>query len=204
VNGDEVAKIVDAAIRAHDAAHAGPWGIGWEAWAIVMAILLGPVAAIVVSLLMTWQHDDKRQMLERRMRVFRQLLATRASAAHYDHVSALNLVEIDFYQVVPVIDAWRVYMRHLASVPPGRRLPPEEDKIFGDKRTDLLAALLKQIAVFLKFEMGEIDLKRGGYSPQVWADQENRDAAMKEAITILASGQRPLRVQPEAPPTHQP
>lgn len=201
MNGDEVARVVDAAIRAHDAAHTGPWGIGWEAWAIVAATLLGPVAAIVVSLLMTWRHDDARQMLERRMRVFRALLATRASAAHYDHVSALNLVEIDFYQITPVIDAWRVYMRHLNSVPPDRKLTLEEGKLFNDKRTDLLATLLKKIADFLRFEMGEIDLKRGGYSPQAWGDQEERDAAMKEAVTILASGERPLRVRPEAPST---
>ncbi len=204
MNGDEIAKIVDAAIRAHDAAHTGPWGIGWEAWAIVAATVVGPVAAIVVSLLMSWRHDARAQLRERRMRVFRALLATRGTAAHYDHVSSLNLIEIDFYKVSPVIDAWRAYMRHLNSGPMDRIMTPEEDKVFGDARTDLLATLLKRIADFLGFEMGEIDLKRGGYSPRAWGIQEHRDAAAKEAVIELALGRAKIRVLPEAPPPQQP
>lgn len=200
LNADDVAKIVDAAIRAHDAAHAGPWGIGWEAWAIVGATIIGPVAAIVVSLLMTWRHDATREMRERRLRVFRTLLATRATAAHYEHVSALNLVEIDFYGIAPVIEAWRAYMKHLSSLPGDRPLTPEEEKVFGDRRTDLLATLLRRIAEYMGYNaMGEIDLKRGGYAPSLWSIQVAREAEMQLAVARMMRGEVALRVRADPP-----
>lgn len=91
--------------------------------------------------------------------------------------------------------AWRTYMDHLNS-PGGRVLEQAENLTFNDKRTDLLAKLLRQISLQLGFEMSEIDLKRGGYAPSGWAFRDEQEARLKfEAIKMFA-GESPLRVLP--------
>ena len=203
MGGDEIAKIVEAAIRAHDAAHTGPLGIGWEAWAIVFATLVGPVLSVLISLVFTWWNDTKGKLRERQLWVFRTLLATRGQEINVDHVRAINLVEIEFYGVGPVIDCWRAYMGHLNSVPGDRIMDPMENAVFNDRRADHLARLLHQMGRHLGFKMGELDLRRGGYAPSGWLWRENQEAAFKEAVIACLSGRVALRVRPE-PPEVQP
>lgn len=184
------------------AAHMGPLGIGWETWAIVLATFAGPVAAILVSALMTTKQEGRGRLRESRMWLFRTLLRTRGIAINVDHVAALNLVEIEFYKIEPVLAAWRNYMNHLNSVPGDHDMSPPEQAVFDDTRTDLLAKLLFQISGHLGFTMSEIDLKKGGYAPSGWAARDQQEHALKYTAIRLFSGQEALRVRPEAsPPT---
>lgn len=199
MNGEEVSKIVEAAIRAHDAAHNGPWGIGWEAWAIVLATIIGPVISVGISLWATGRHDAEGRLRERQLWVFRTLLSTRGQEINTDHVRALNLIEAEFYRVQPVISCWRMYMAHLNSVPGDRLLEPRENVEFNEGRADHLARLLHQMARHLGFGMGEIDLRRSGYAPSGWLWRENQESAFKNAVIDCLSGRIPLRVRPEAP-----
>ena len=87
------------------AAHQGPFGISWETWAVVLATFAGPIIAIVVSLLLTARTERRSQLRNRRFWVFRTLLATRGQAITQEHVSALNLIEIDYHGIATVMTA---------------------------------------------------------------------------------------------------
>jgi hypothetical protein len=102
------------------------WGISVEACAIVAATFLGPVFAVLIT---RWR-DQMREIRARRMYVFRELLATRRQNITADHVTALNLIEIDFYGVKPIQGAWRAYHGHLNSAPAGRPMTPAENEVF--------------------------------------------------------------------------
>ena len=82
--------------------------------AVVIATFAGPVLAVWV----TRHIDNMRRVKERRLDIFRSLMATRRAPLAPDKVRALNLIEIDFYGIQPVSDAHREVMRHINTAPP--------------------------------------------------------------------------------------
>lgn len=90
----------------------------------------------------------------------------------------------------------------LNSGPSGRLMTPEENTIFENRRTDLLAKLLYAIAGFLGYSMSEIDLKNGGYAPIGWKSQDDRLAAIHTFAENVARGRGALPVfAVQNPPT---
>lgn len=81
--------------------------------AIVVATLLGPVLAIQAQKILERSRDRK----ERRMVIFRTLMATRASVLSPAHVEALNAIPIEFYgntgKLKEINEAWKLYLDHL-------------------------------------------------------------------------------------------
>jgi hypothetical protein len=193
---DQAAKLAQAVVEAWDMAHRGPFGISSESWAIVLATFAGPIVAILITL----RRDASAKILERRLWVFRTLLATRGQFVNVEHVRALNLIEIEFHAVRPVMQAWRDYMAHLNSLPGGKQLEGEEFTSFHDKCRDLMAKLLGKMAAHLGFQMSEIDL-RLGYAPSGWMFRDGRETELREAAISLLSGRSPLVVRAEASPS---
>jgi hypothetical protein len=174
------------------------WGISTETWAIVGATFFGPVAAVLITRWRDWVREKRG----RRLFIFRTLLATRRQAITQEHVTALNLVEADFYGVETVETAWRQYHQHLNSAPRGRPMTIEENKEFEEKRNDLLAKLVFAIASSLGFTMSEIDIRNGGYAPDGWRYRDDRLGLIQEFAKDMASGRRALPVyvwQPTPP-----
>ncbi|MCH8041014.1 MAG: hypothetical protein IH977_11825 [Nitrospinae bacterium] len=61
-------------------------------WLIIAAILLGPLIAVQV----TRYLDNKKEVRERKLSVFKTLMATRAYVVSWDHVVALNRIDLEF------------------------------------------------------------------------------------------------------------
>src|ERR1700722_9627764 len=131
-------------------------GISADTWAIVLATGLSPIFAVGVSL---WREQG-RTKYDRRLHVFRSLMATRKIAISDEHVSALNLVEVEFYKSKKVEIAWTEYKTHLNTGP--------EDAPWQEKKENLLAKLLFEIGHVLGFEIPAIDIFKGGYAPKGW------------------------------------
>jgi hypothetical protein len=153
-----------------------------ETWAIVAATALGPVFAVIVSF---WR-DGRKERRDRRLHVFRTLMATRQIPISNDHVTAINLVEVEFYKCRSVETAWKYYKDHLKSGP--------EDAAWRDKKEDLLARLLTEIASVLGFKIAAIDIFKGGYAPQGWANRDALTLSVQEFIRDLSLGKKVLPV----------
>jgi hypothetical protein len=166
------------------------WGIRHEAWAIIWATFFGPVAAVLVT---RWR-DSTVAKRDRWLFIFRILMATRRQTINVDHVTALNLIEVDFYGVKPIEAAWRTYIGHLNSGPIGKQLAPAEQDAWDNTRADLLAKLLAAISSYLGYRMGEIDLRNGGYAPEGWRYRDLRAGAMQEYVLQLATGKNAVPV----------
>ena len=65
----------------------------WSIAIIAAATLLGPVLAVQAQ---KWLERG-RAIKERRLTIFRTLMATRAAMLSPSHVEALNAVPVDFY-----------------------------------------------------------------------------------------------------------
>jgi hypothetical protein len=169
-----------------------------DTWAIVLATIVGPVAAVFIT---RW-NDHRREARNRLLHVYRVLMATRRSNVSQDHVAAINLVEVEFHGVKPVIEAWSAYLNHLNTK--AETTSDEHAKAWNDRRSELLAILLVKIAAHLGITKGEIEILHGGYAPQAWALRESKLDAVQDYAIRLSEGKAivPLAVAQQAPPNN--
>lgn len=177
----------------------------------VAALFLGPLLAVYIGR----KLDDRRLKRERRMDVFRTLMRTRRDTLSFDHVSALNLVEVEFQSDRKVIDAWKKYLDSLCQDPvrtqdevlsddtpePQRQI--RNERYFGRiilERQELLIEILRVMAQTLDHEVEVPRIFKSGYSPQSWAEIENEQAIIRKFVVDLYYGRRGLPMFPIEPP----
>lgn len=166
-----------------------------DTWAVVLATFFGPIAALII----TFIRDSRGQKYNRRVWVFRTLMATRKVGISPDHVNALNVIEVDFYKCKKVEAAWKSYLDHLNDP------RAVEDEAWHETREKRLAELLFQMAAVLKFDIPALDLFKGGYAPKGWAHKTFRQNEMMEFVHELATGEKniPLWIKGITPPDQQ-
>ena len=160
--------------------------------ATVGAIILGPILAVIITRIIDEHRFDKARKLE----IFRTLMRTRQTPIHYEHVGALNLVEVEFADNQKVIDAWQAYLKIL-----GEPIPPLEEKGRFDKyikeRDNLLTKLIYEISKVLKFKVEQIDILQGNYVPQGWHDDDWEQRLTRHLLINVLSGRASLKISPE-------
>ena len=153
---------------------------------LAVAVILGPIFGVVVALYM----ESRRAQREQRMYIFRTLMRTRVGTARMsvDHVTALNLVEIEFRKDKVVHDAWK---KHL-DILHGRK--ETGDPLVLEKS---LANLLQLISRNLGYKIEGLDIFEGGYTPRYW-DTSQSDAdwqLIRQYVIALSHGKEVLPVK---------
>ena len=86
-------------------------------WVMVAAILCGPVLAVQAQ---KW-IEVAREKRNRRLNVFKRLMATRGALLSPAHVEALNMIDLEFAgrgrKNETVKTRWKEYLDHLCSLP---------------------------------------------------------------------------------------
>ena len=169
-------------------------GIDWLAVVTAIAAIAGPVIAVWI----TRMSDDRKEIQGRRMEIFRTLMRTRKMPVHFDHVGALNLIEIEFSGDAPVIVAWKEYLKVLSDP-----IPPETDDVghtqLRQRRDASLTKLISSIAKILKFKVEQMDIFEGNYVPQGWLDDDWEQKLTRKILIDVLSGRRPIMIQPHTP-----
>lgn len=155
--------------------------------AIVIAALLGPVLAVQAQ---KW-IERKKEANDRRLQIFRTLMATRAATLSPTHVEALNAVPVEFYgasgKLKKINDAWKLYIDH-----------HDERLNFNDawatKREDLFQDLLYQMSRYLGYNFSKAQLARDIYSPRAHGDLETGQTIIRRGLVQLFEGQIALPV----------
>ena len=82
-------------------------------WLVVLSTLLSPLIAVQVTEFL----NRRRQSYDEQMRMFRTLMATRASTLDVAHVQALNSIDVVFNGRAAPQEAvrrqWKQYLDHL-------------------------------------------------------------------------------------------
>ena len=140
----------------------------WIDMVTVFALVTGPALAVGIAKGM----EDRRAKRERRMDIFRTLMRTRRASQRLsaDHVSAINLVEVEFQDVPEVLRAWKAYYESLN----------QHNRTDGD-RYELFANLLEMMSGALNYKIKGIEIFTGGYTPVAW---EKEETTAKEWETI--------------------
>jgi hypothetical protein len=153
--------------------------------AIVIAALLGPLLAVQAQ---KWL-ERKREVKDRRLSIFRTLMATRAATLSAQHVEALNAVPVEFYgdntKLKQINEAWKLYLDHHDE-----RLPPND--AWAQKRLDLFLDLLHLISQFLGYSFSRAQLGRDIYSPRAHGELETEQTIIRKGLTRLFGGDAPL------------
>ena len=153
-------------------------GIPLEAWLTMVAILAGPISALLIQKGLERYNEKK----ERKLEVFRQLMAHRASRLSPQYVQALNASEVEFYGDERVIEQLRLFIGHLNTA-------IEAEAAWLEKTMDHLNNLLYAMAENLGYRFDPMTLKRSVYYPRGWEEIETETHQLrKAALEVFARG----------------
>ncbi|MFT4160908.1 DUF6680 family protein [Shinella sp.] len=173
-------------------------GMRWVDLINLIAIVVGPILAVVVDRLRQGRADTQ----SRRLAVFRALMRTRRQRLDPEHVGALNLVDLEFYGRKSVIEAFSAYMDHLAS--PNPTTEDGHERYF-EQREDLLVKLLHEMGRDLGLHFDKHDLKKLAYGPTGWAVEQEIQRQNMTFFNELLAGKRALPITPmQQPPDLNP
>lgn len=152
---------------------------------MILAVLLGPIVAVRL----TRYLDDRKEIRERKLWVFKTLMATRAYSLSPLHVEALNRIDLEFEATKKnekqVLDTWKQYLDLLAN----RDISPEQWNL---RRVDLLVELLYHMGKCVGYDFDETQIKNGTYSPVAHGRIEEQQEAIRQGIVDLMEGRRVL------------
>lgn len=161
-------------------------------WLMISAVLAGPIIAVQLTRFL----DERREIRERKLNIFKTLMATRAYSVSWAHVEALNRIDLEFEKNDPkerdVLDAWKAYLDLLSST----NLSSEQ---WATKRVDLIVELLHKMALVLNYDFDKTHIKNASYAPKVHGDIEAQQVALRLMIIELLEGKRGIPVTPFPP-----
>ena len=154
-------------------------------WLMIAAVLLGPIVAVRL----TRYLDNNKEIRERKLWVFKTLMATRAYTLSPNHVEALNRIDLEFdpdrRDEKQVLDAWKGYLDLLGD----KSLSPEQWNV---KRVDLLVELLFHMGHALDYDFDKTQIKNGTYSPIAHGRIEEQQEQIRQGVIDLMQGKRVL------------
>jgi predicted outer membrane lipoprotein len=135
----------------------------WFDWITFLAILLGPVFAILTQMFIEWLSAQKKQRIE----IYKTLMALRASPLHPDHIRALNSLDSIFDRISdkPVRDAWTRLLEHVTQ---GDANTQAWQDTLVDRRVDVYQAVGKAVG----YDHSVDYIKRRIYAPTYFSDME--------------------------------
>ena len=176
----------------------------------ISAVIIGPILAVQAQKIL----EASRTKKQRRLNLFHTLMSTRASRVSNAHVSALNMIDIEFYgrhffgvkfqtpAEKSVTNSWKNYNDQLNS-----KYLPEQFPTWVERGDQLFTTLLYNMSCALGYNFDEVQLKRDCYSPVAHGNLEQDQHQLRKALLEVLAGTRALPIKQfedqgnETPPT---
>lgn len=162
-------------------------GISLESWLTIAAIITGPIAALVIQKYL----EERRAKKDRKIKIFHDLMANRASRLSAAWVQALNGIETEFYGNSKIIEAWRVLVDHLYAP---EASDPSKVEQWQASLTDTANDMLYEMGESLGYHFDKVTLKRNAYYPRGWGEIELEQHALRKKLLELLDGKRKLPI----------
>jgi hypothetical protein len=151
----------------------------------ILAILSGPIIALELQR----RLDKGREARNRKLWVFKNLMAYRNTPLSPNFVQALNLIDIEFEADIStekaVRTAWKVLLDHFVDLAKyndsNTIVPTSETKKSGDLTTNLLMAMGKALG----YDFDEVQIKKGAYYPIFLGNVEQEQHALRRSLLDL-------------------
>jgi hypothetical protein len=151
----------------------------WTNVLIIAATLLGPVFAVQAQ---KW-IERSREERQRKIRLFETLMSTRGDNLSFDHKRALNMIDIVFSDTKSVTDAWHNYLDTLIT-----QANETNYMVVGPERERKLIELLKEMGNNLGYDLNELTLKRGYYTPEAHGNFEREHEEIRKKLIGVLNG----------------
>lgn len=163
----------------------------------VVAIILAPIFALRVQTNLETAKEKK----QRKLFIFKTLMATYATRVSIDHVQALNMINIEFYGVEPILNAWQSYQKHLTTPiadANNTSISPEEResraKKWIDKGSDLFIDLLVLMSKEVGLPFNKTTLSSGVYYPTAHQKLENENISLRQGLLEIIYKNKPITI----------
>lgn len=155
---------------------------------MIFAVLSGPIIAVQITRFL----DNRKEMRERKLSIFKTLMATRAYNLSWNHVEALNRIDLEFdatnKKEKAVILAWKEYLDLLNE----SNMPFDQ---WGIKRVDLLVELLHKMASVLNYDFDKTHIKNSSYSPRIHGETDEEQQQIRRKVLELLDGNRTIPME---------
>lgn len=163
--------------------------ISLESWLTIAAILIGPLMALLIQK----KLETIRTSNDRKIAIFRSLMANRASRTSAPFVQALNGIEVEFYGQTQVLEAWRSLNEHLyQKIEP---LTEADVNRWNDGVSELVIELLYKMGESLGYHFDKVALKRNAYLPALWSAAETENLRIRQSALKVFEGDKPLKIE---------
>ena len=159
---------------------------------MILAVLIAPFLAVFAQR----QIDLFREQRQRKLWVFKTLMATRGQTLSPEHVQALNMIELEFQKSSekPIRDAWKEYHDHLNSYPREGENQKERAAVWDEESGKLLVNLLSKMGAAFSYKFDVVQIKKGAYSPQGHATTEIELQLLRRFALEWLAGDRKVQV----------
>jgi hypothetical protein len=174
-------------------------GVGITDWLTIAAILFGPIVAIRIQKFIERQREHNTRQLH----IFRTLMATRASRLSTEHVTALNMIDMDFSEKKkkekPILRSWRVLLDQFGKYPQYRDYQDQNEfqsalRRANEKADEYLIDLLYEMSTALRYDFEKIHIKNGIYAPTGHAEIEHDQSIIRKAVIGAFTGKSPINM----------
>ena len=164
----------------------------------IIAIIIGPILAIQIEKFLSRKREER----ERRLRVFKTLMVTRAAVLSPAHVEALNSIDIEFNSVddkdKKVRNAWKEYLDQLAHYPK-EKTSEDDQKRWKEKTDELLVELLYVMSKAVDYDFDKTYIKRTAYTPVRYSDVELEQDFIRRSMVKLFLGDTSIPIEIRVP-----
>lgn len=158
-------------------------------WIMIVAVFSGPIVAVQLTKFL----DSKAAAKQRKLDIFKTLMATRSYSTHWDHVMTLNRIDLEFSgknkKEKDVVEAWKAYLDLLGD----KSIPVDQ---WGPKRVDLLVELLHKMSIVLDYSFDKTHIKNSSYSPVAHGNIEADQIAIRQGLVDVLAGKKniPMKI----------
>jgi len=157
-------------------------------WLLIGATLLSPLIAVRAAAYLDrgWEHR------QRKLAIFKTLMATRAMRLDPSHVQALNMIDVEFRRnnrtEKKVIEAWTLYLSALST----KGLSPET---WITKKDDLFIDLMYQMSLSLGYDLSKTDLQNTSYFPMGHGEMEDEQRTVRRGLAKVFKGEASFPIE---------
>ena len=161
------------------------YAIKFSDLAIIFATLLGPILAVQAQ---KW-IERRNGLTNRRIVIFRTLMANRGTELAPANVEALNAVPIEFHgrnkNLKKIVEAWKIYLDHLSQ-------PIVSGEIWYQKRRELLFDLIHPMSILLGYKFSRREIANDVYIPKMYGDVESENTIIRQGLANIFSGSKSI------------
>lgn len=152
-----------------------------------LAILFSPTIAVQV----TERLNEKKRMVKRKLDIYRSLMKTRNTPFDAEHVYAINMIEVEFYNEQEIVKKLVDYIKFRRNIEPTELEAFQKHSADGQ---DLLIELIHEIGTNLGYKKDKKELQANAYVPERWQTDYAVSKLNALAINDLLNGKTKLPI----------